>query len=480
MIIALCTTTLAAATAVAQDVKAPDHQASLDATQPGFHDARPVMALGDLDRPTARPAITPANDVVVVPSWAPLSAIGPEDSLFSAGREALNRNRFREAAQLFQQLRTEYPQSEFVPSAIYWEAFSRYRIGGTDNLRAARRLLAEHLTEYPTARTHGDAQALATRIDGALAEVGDSRAARNLQTELQSQDCPDGENDVRIAALNALMNSNPERALPILKRVLQRRDPCSAEMRKAALFVVSQQGNGETTAILMDVVSNDPDPEIRGDAVFWLSQSATPEAVPLLDSLLRHSSDPEIREKALFALAQQGGAASAARMRAVIADPTMPTELRANAIFWLGQNDDGETGPYLRELYATLQDEELREQVLFAISQSNDPATGKWLIDIARDQSQPIELRKNALFWAGQSGVGIADLLTLWDAGLDLEMKEQLVFVYSQSEEPEALDKLFEIARTETNQELRENAIFWLGQSDDPRVTSFLEELISN
>ena len=42
------------------------------------------------------------------------------------------------------------------------------------------------------------------------------------------------------------------------------------------------------------------------------------------------------------------------------------------------------------------------------------------------------------------------------------------------------MDKLFEIARTESDQELRENAIFWLGQSDDPRVTEFLEQLIAN
>jgi len=478
----LYTASLIATAAAAQDVKAPD------ATMPyPLAEAAPAAAVPlvlNLPPVIDGLALAPGESVhpmVVAPTLAAANDAGPDDSLFSAGREALNRNRFREAAGLFEQLRTEYPQSEFVPSAIYWEAFARYRIGGTDNLRTARRLLDQHFELYPTARTHRDALALATRIDGALAEAGDPRAARSLQTELQSQDCPEGENDVRIAALNALMNSNPKRAMPILKRVLERRDPCSAEMRKTALFVISQQGTGETTAILMDVVTNDPDPEIRGDAVFWLSQNATPEVVPLLDSLLRHSPDPEIREKALFALAQQDDARSAAAMRAVIADPTMPTELRGNAIFWLGQHaKNGQTGAYLRDLFGTLKDEQLREQVLFAVSQSGDPANGRWLLGIARDRSQPMELRKNALFWASQSGVAIGDLIAMWDSGLDQDMKEQLVFVYSQSDAPEALDKLFDIAKSETNQDLRENAIFWLGQSEDPRVTSFLEELIGN
>ena len=433
---------------------------------------RPTLAIRHMD------LVGPVRSVVTVPMAA--GSPEPDDSLFSAGREALNRNRFREASRLFEQLRVEYPGSAFVPSALYWEAFSRYRMGGTDGLRTARKLLDRQLADYPSARTHTDALALATRIDGALAAVGDSDAARRNVQELQNQDCVEGENDVRIAALNALMNSNQERALPILKRVIQRRDPCSVEMRKTALFVISQHGGDETAAILMDVVANDPDADIRGNAVFWLSQNPSPETVPLLDSLLRYSTDDEIRGKALFALAQQDDERAAATMRAVISDPSMPNELRGNAIFWLGQSESPSTNAYLRELYASLDDDELRGQVLFAVSQSDDPANGEWLVDIATDRSQPMELRKNALFWAGQSGEGQADLLAMWSLDLDQEMKGQLVFVYSQSGEPAALDKLFEIARTETDKELRENAIFWLGQSDDPRVTAFLEELINN
>jgi hypothetical protein len=57
-------------------------------------------------------------------------------------------------------------------------------------------------------------------------------------------------------------------------------------------------------------------------------------------------------------------------------------------------------------------------------------------------------------------------------------MKDQLIFVYSQRDEKAAVDKLFEIARTETDRELKKKAIFWLGQSDDPRVPAFLERLL--
>jgi HEAT repeat protein len=59
------------------------------------------------------------------------------------------------------------------------------------------------------------------------------------------------------------------------------------------------------------------------------------------------------------------------------------------------------------------------------------------------------------------------------------EMREQLIFVYSQRKDPAAVDKLFAIARNDPDRELRRKAIFWLGQSKDPRVAQFLSDLIN-
>jgi HEAT repeat protein len=59
------------------------------------------------------------------------------------------------------------------------------------------------------------------------------------------------------------------------------------------------------------------------------------------------------------------------------------------------------------------------------------------------------------------------------------EMKEQLIFVYSQRHEAAALDQLIRIAKTESDKELRKKAIFWLGQSHDPRAAQVLLEIIN-
>jgi HEAT repeat protein len=58
-------------------------------------------------------------------------------------------------------------------------------------------------------------------------------------------------------------------------------------------------------------------------------------------------------------------------------------------------------------------------------------------------------------------------------------MKEQAIFTLSQRRETEAVDKLMSIAERDSSREMRSKAIFWLGQSRDPRVLRFLEALIN-
>jgi HEAT repeat protein len=129
-------------------------------------------------------------------------------------------------------------------------------------------------------------------------------------------------------------------------------------------------------------------------------------------------------------------------------------------------------------LFGRLKSEELRKKVLFSISQARGQENGRWLLGIARDGNQPLELRKQALFWAGQGGAAINDLTSLYTTMTDRAMREQLIFVYSQRDEPAAVDKLLDIAKRDPDPELRKKALFWLGQSDDPRTAKALQDII--
>jgi len=289
----------------------------------------------------------------------------------------------------------------------------------------------------------------------------------------------DDEDDVRVAALNGLLQMDAGSALPILQKVLARRDGCSAGLRRKAVFIISQKRGSETETLLLDVAQHDPDAEVRQQAVFWLSQVPTDRAVGMLDSILRTTDDQELREKALFALSQQHSPRAGQILRGYAENANAPSEAREKAIFWLGQQHSGENAAFLRGLYGKLTDEELKEKVIFSLSQMHDADNTRWLMEIALNERESIEMRKKALFWAGQSGMAATDLATMYDRLTDSEMKDQTIFVLSQKRDRVAVDKLMSIAKTEKDRELRKKAVFWLSQSRDPRVAEFLESLIS-
>ena len=215
----------------------------------------------------------------------------PADSLYRSARQELNSGRYERAADIFERIRTNYRGSEYTPDSYYWEAFARYRTGDTRELEVALDLLDNQERRYPNAATREDARSLAVLIRGKLAERGNAGAAQNITEQASQQGCPEEEDDVRVMALNALLNMDSDRALPILEQVLQRRDACSVELRRKAVWLISQQDSYETAAILLDVVRGDPDSEVREQAVFWLSQVDNEEAVAALDSLLMESDD---------------------------------------------------------------------------------------------------------------------------------------------------------------------------------------------
>ncbi len=124
-------------------------------------------------------ALRSHNDMrVTAPApWAPQDVA---DSAYQAARELFNRGEWGQAAQAFRTLPTRYPNSAYAPEAAYYQAFSLYRIGGTQDLRDALAALEASRTKYPNAKSRTEATNLTTRIRGVLAQRGDQQAAAEL------------------------------------------------------------------------------------------------------------------------------------------------------------------------------------------------------------------------------------------------------------------------------------------------------------
>ena len=433
-----------------------------------FYETSPAVDAAESFRTVPPPALYPADSA---------------DSLYRVARKTLNDGDYKRAADLFERIADDFAKSAYAGDALYWRAFALYRSGGSDDLHDALESLQSQKSRYPSAATRGDAAALETRIRGELAKRGEAQAAEEIHKAADSatEGCPSDDDDMRAAALNALMQMDADQALPVLKKVLARRDECSESLRGKAVFLVSQKNNEESANILLGVARDDPSSDVRGKAVFWLGQVPGDRSVTLLDSILRTSKDEELQRKAIFALSQHPGERAGTILRDMVNRKDLPEETRSRVILALGQMRGGEADiSYLRQLFPTLDNQRLKEQVLMAVSQRESADNQRWLLGIATDAKQDIEVRKKALFWAGQGGLPIADLSAMYGRLSDQELKEQVIFVLSQRNESAATDKLIDIAKHDSNVELRKKAIFWLGQRDDPRVRQLLEELITN
>ena len=101
------------------------------------------------------------------------------------------------------------------------------------------------------------------------------------------------------------------------------------------------------------------------------------------------------------------------------------------------------------------------------------------LLNIARDRARPRDTQRHAMVWLSsgvQEKLGLSDVDE--NGSDDAELRAQAVFVLSQRPKSESVPELIDLARTAKNPVVRKTAIFWLGQSGDPRAADVYAELL--
>ncbi|HEU4763193.1 MAG TPA: HEAT repeat domain-containing protein [Gemmatimonadales bacterium] len=103
------------------------------------------------------------------------------------------------------------------------------------------------------------------------------------------------------------------------------------------------------------------------------------------------------------------------------------------------------------------------------------------LLGIARNDRLDHGRRREAVFWVGQAAGEAAtrglDSLAGSDTA-DREIREAAVFALSQRPKDEGVPILIRIATTNRDPDIRRKAMFWLGQSDDPRALALFEKIL--
>jgi HEAT repeat protein len=318
-------------------------------------------------------------------------AMAPSDKqlnqLYWQGHEALKKSDWNTALKRFsdleQQMRTKEPKN--ADAAIYWEAYALTQAKrGTEAKTTVERLHRD----YPDSRWGKDADAL----------------VRQAQPTAPNADVGSDE-DIAEIAVEGLMNAPPERAIPLLKKVLASQH--SEKVKKRALFVLSQideqaaldavvDVSGEDAAIerlrelyasstsaqekrtiiqawltadrkdlILAEARNEPDAAVRGEAIQALgAMDATAE----LEQLFKSTTDTSNQS----AIVQSLGVAGDVAGLTAIAQSQQSESVRIEAIHALGVAGDEGGSQALLKMYPQANTPAIREAVLQGLLVAGD------------------------------------------------------------------------------------------------------------
>ena len=345
--------------------------------------------------------------------------------------------------------------------------------------------------------TFGPARVVVTRRDGEVTlvrvHIGASRRVDPTVTDLGTVPAREAaeyflglaSSTRGRAASNAVMAAAFADSVDIWRRLLAvaRDEDRARDVRSTALYWLSGVAPAEAATPVDALAKNrNESRSFREGVVMTLGQLREGAGVPALVEMTKRDGDDRwLRERAIFWLGNAGDERGRATLRALAASDTVARDLRDQAIFALGFLDhDGDNGQFLRSLFGRVDDRRLKDKIIQAVAQLDDSADQRWLLDRVLDTSEPVDLRKQALFWRGQrDSAPLGELIALYPRLDSRDLREHYVFVLSQRRESAAVDKLIDLATNDTDRDIRAKATFWLGQSKDPKATRFLEERIS-
>src|SRR5208337_1149540 len=140
--------------------------------------------------------------------------------------------------------------------------------------------------------------------------------------------CDSEDQSVRAEALNALRQTDPDEALAQAQKILGRKDDCSVQLRRSALWMIANKSYASATATLVSVAKNDPSMDLRAEATGFLGSVGGDEALAALEDLLK-SGDDRVQRAAVRALTTYPSPRARTAMRALIENNSANEQLRA-------------------------------------------------------------------------------------------------------------------------------------------------------
>lgn len=403
------------------------------------------MAQGAL---LAQPAPAPA------PALAPLAPMPPpartgwkvpeEERAYRSAKSALEERDWDRAAQEFDQVAQR--KGLRADAALYWKAYTQAKLGRRGEALAT---LDEMMRTYASSRWLDDAKVLQLEV-------------RQSSGQAVSPDSEANE-DLKVLAVNGILHSDPERALPVLEGLI--RKSSSPRLKERALFVLAQSKAPQARELMAKFARGGVNPDLQYRAVEYIGYQSTPEVRQLLQEIYTGSTDTNLKRAVL-----RGYSTARDKERLLAAAKSeQAMELRREAVRGLGSMNaeaelwqlfaDGPAEMKLEILRALDSSKENFDRYIDALHAEKDPRVRRELVEQIGGIRSLKSAETLAGLYAGETDINvrraIADglynqrqakvLVDLARAESDPKMKRVLVERLSRMKDKEASDYMLEL-----------------------------------
>lgn len=388
---------------------------------------------------------------------------------YRQAQRALDRGAWDEASRLFGTIASG--STDEADAALYWKAYADWKqLKKKESIEELRHLVAA----YPKSAWADDAKALEVEIrggggkavgGGASAAGGASAGGGRSAGVSEGNGAGGSDEELKLYALDGLMQVEPEKAVPVLEKLLA--GNASERVKQRALFVISQSDSPRAREILVRTAKTGQPVSLRREAIKTLGVAGDPPDIAALGEIARDTTQPEEVRDALveaYLIADKPDALAAM----ATADPN--PRIREKAIDALGAN--GQL-PALRQLWSTEKDPDLRAKLLQAFGVAGDVDT---LAKAAKETTDP-ELRRKAI-----DGLGIAEgpearraLKRLYGEYTSVDAKRQVLQALMVQDDAKTLVEMF---KAEKDPALKKAILQQLSVMDDPEATKVLLDIL--
>jgi hypothetical protein len=372
-----------------------------------------------------------------------------EDQLYSDATTAINESRWSDAESLLDQVIDQHGNR--ADAAVYWKAYVENKEGrSSDALETCDRLRRS----FPQSNWLKECNALAIEI---RRKSGDPVQPQAEQDE-----------DLKLLALNSLMQSNDVNALPILQQIIESQQQ-SERLKERALFVLAQDQSKPAQDLFGQIVRGEKDPNLQIKAIHLMSAARGSGAAGTLADIYSRSNNEQVKKAVLDSYLIIGDADKLVQAAEHETDP----ELARHAVSELGALG---AVSQLSEIYRTTSSKEVKERIINAYVAAGGKGT-EALGAIATSEQDP-DLRRKAIRNMGAAGgsAAVPALLSIYSKSNDEDSKRAVIdalFVADDSHD------LVAMARAEKDPAEKRDIVGKLALMHSKEATDYMLEILN-